>query len=117
LKGECHRPSPVSVGCVGSRFLASYPDGTESDFDLGGHILRPGDELPGKGGIVLDRWDVTDIPIERGEFGVVGILRDPKSSVSGQEWATEPDSVSSVELRNPRACGGFCEWAVLGSNQ
>jgi hypothetical protein len=53
---------------VGSRFLASYPDGTESDFDLGGHILRPGDELPGKGGIVLDRWDVTDIPIERGEL-------------------------------------------------
>ena len=64
-----------------SRFLAIYPDGTESDFDLGGYILRPGDEIPGKGGIVLDRWDVTDIPIERGEFGVVGILRDPESSV------------------------------------
>ena len=69
------RPAPPSGAWEGS-FLAIYPDGTRSDFDLSGSRLRPDQTVPGKPGFVLDRWDVTDVPVEGGHFGVVGILRN-----------------------------------------
>ena len=70
------RPEPP-IAWEGT-FLAVYPDGGRSDFDLGGYTLRPGDQVPGKS-VVLDRWNVTDTPIARGEFGVVGILREAEA--------------------------------------
>lgn len=68
------RPSPPSGAWDGS-FLAVYPNGSQSDFDLGGTRLRPGQRLPGQPEFVLERWDVTDAPLADGYFAVVGVLR------------------------------------------
>ena len=57
------------------RFLAIYPDGSTSDYDLTGHELRPGEALPS--GHILDRFEVSDKPVEPGKWMVVGILREP----------------------------------------
>jgi hypothetical protein len=67
------RPEPLS-GVWNGRVLAVYPDGSRSDLDLGGVGLRPGDRIPGKT-FAIERWDVTDRPVEGGRFGVVAILR------------------------------------------
>lgn len=67
-------PPPTSWA---GRFLAVYPDGSTSDFDLTGHELRPGDALPS--GHILDRFEVSDKPVEPGKWMVVGILRDPNA--------------------------------------
>lgn len=64
-------PEPPTVW--NGRFLAAYPDGTVSDYDLKGHMLRPGDELPG--GWILDQYSMTDRPVAEGKYMVVGILR------------------------------------------
>lgn len=70
---DAHLPSAWS-----GRFLAVYPDGTRGDYDLDGHVLAAGDELPG-GGYVLDHWEVTKQPVADGKPMLVGILRLARS--------------------------------------
>ena len=60
------------------RFIAVYPDGSRTAVDLGGHVLRPGERVPGNA-LVLDRWNVTDEPVE-GRFEIVGILKEAGGS-------------------------------------
>jgi len=67
------RPEPPPDGWSG-RFEAVFPDGTRSELDLKGRVLRPGDSLPGTD-FVLEQWEVTEEPRENGLFGVVGVLR------------------------------------------
>ena len=69
------KPEPVTAWS--GRFLAVYPDDSQSDFDLDGTLLKVGGVLPG--GWILDRWDVTDRPVKDGRWGVVGILRAAES--------------------------------------
>jgi hypothetical protein len=57
-------------------FLAAYPDGHTSHFSWrAGDILRPGDALPS--GHVIERFDVSDRPMEDGKWMVVAVLREP----------------------------------------
>ena len=61
------------------RFIAIYPDGNTSDFDLAGTVIRPGDEI-GDTGYILERWDVTDEPMHDGKYMAVGYLRKIEES-------------------------------------
>jgi predicted RNA-binding Zn-ribbon protein involved in translation (DUF1610 family) len=67
------KPEPPPEGWSG-RFEAVFPDGTRSELDLNGRVLRPKDPLPGTD-FVLEQWKVSDEPLAKGLFGVVGILR------------------------------------------
>jgi predicted RNA-binding Zn-ribbon protein involved in translation (DUF1610 family) len=67
------RPEPPANAWSGS-FEAVFPDGTRSELDLKGRVLRPEDSLPGTD-FVLEQWEVTDEPLQNGLFGIVGILR------------------------------------------
>jgi hypothetical protein len=67
------RPEPPAEGWSG-RFEAVFPDGTRSELDLKGRVVRLEDPLPGTD-FVLEQWEVTDEPLENGLFGVVGVLR------------------------------------------
>jgi predicted RNA-binding Zn-ribbon protein involved in translation (DUF1610 family) len=66
------RPKPPADWS--GRFEAVFPDGTRSELDLNGRLVRPEDPLPGTD-FVLEQWEVTDEPLEKGLFGVVGVLR------------------------------------------
>jgi hypothetical protein len=67
------RPEPPADGW-GGRFEAVFPDGARSELELKGRVLRAGDSLPGTD-FVLEGWEVTDHPLHKGLFGVVGVLR------------------------------------------
>jgi hypothetical protein len=65
-------------------FLAVYPDGTQSHYDLSGHVYRPGDRLPD--GHVIDHWEVTTKPVrDTGKPMLVGILRRDDEEQPGNE--------------------------------
>jgi ribosomal protein S27E len=68
------KPEPPEKDWAG-RFIAVYPDGSRKTLDLDGHVMRPGEQIPG-GPFVLDRWDVTDEPVEEGRFEIIGVLKD-----------------------------------------
>ncbi len=55
------------------RFIALYPDGSQSDYDLNGFPLSPGGELAH--GYVLDHWERTVKPLAEGKPMLVGVLR------------------------------------------
>jgi hypothetical protein len=57
------------------KLILVYPDGTQSDMDLDGTIVRPGEPVPWNESFVLERFDSTDRPVADGKFGLVGILR------------------------------------------
>ena len=68
------KPEPPEDDWSG-RFIALYPDGSRSDLDLGAHVLRPGERIPGRP-FVLESWSVTDEPVEEGRFEIVGVLKE-----------------------------------------
>jgi hypothetical protein len=68
------KPEPPEGDWAG-RFIAVYPDGSTTGLDLEGHVLRPGEQVPGKP-FVLKRWDVTDEPVEDGRFEIIGVLTE-----------------------------------------
>jgi hypothetical protein len=68
------KPEPPDEDWSG-RFIALYPDGSRTDVELGGHVLRPGEQVPAKP-FLLERWDVTDEPVEEGRFEIVGVLKE-----------------------------------------
>jgi hypothetical protein len=72
------KPEPHEGDWAG-RFIAVYPDGSRTRLDLGGHVLRPGDLVPGTP-FVLERWDVTDEPAEEGRFEIIGVLTEKDGS-------------------------------------
>ena len=71
------RPTPPEAW--EGRFIAIYPDGSSSDFDLAGTVIRPGDEI-GDTGYILERWDVTEEPMPDGKYMAVGYLRKIEES-------------------------------------
>jgi hypothetical protein len=66
------RPDPPEVW--EGKLILVYPDGTQTDMDLGGTAIRPGENVPWDAKFVLDRFEVTDTPVADGKFGVIGIL-------------------------------------------
>jgi hypothetical protein len=70
---DTSRPSPPETW--DGTFIAKYPDGSTSDFDLMGFKLSPGDRVPGKN-YELERWEIAEQPREDGTWTVVGILRE-----------------------------------------
>jgi hypothetical protein len=66
---------PPPPGAWSGRFLAVWGDNGESDFDLKGYVLRPGDGIPGKPGYVLDQFETSDLRHEDGRWYVRGIFR------------------------------------------
>jgi hypothetical protein len=70
---EMSRPSPPETW--DGPFIAKYPDGSTSDFDLMGYRITPGARIPGKN-FVLERWEIAELPREDGRWMVVGILRE-----------------------------------------
>jgi hypothetical protein len=70
---DTHPPSPPETW--EETFIAKYPDGSTSDFDLMGYKLAVGDRVPGKN-YVLERWEIAERPREDGTWMVIGILRE-----------------------------------------
>ncbi|HEX2272437.1 MAG TPA: hypothetical protein VHG90_01005 [Acidimicrobiales bacterium] len=68
------RPAEAPEEWGGTIFLR-YPDGSTSDLDPSGDVIRPGWRHP-NGRHVLERFELTEAPIREGKFGVVGVLRD-----------------------------------------
>jgi hypothetical protein len=63
------------------RFLARYPDGTGSDFDLNGFPLRPGDPHPARPDLVLDRWEThPEVTGPDGRLFLIGVFREAEKS-------------------------------------
>jgi len=57
-------------------FLAIWPDGSDSDFDLKGHKLRVGESVPGHEDAVLDRFETKTSDSGDGRLMVVGYFRE-----------------------------------------
>jgi hypothetical protein len=68
------KPEPPEEDWSGS-FVAVYPDGSRTSVELDGHVLRPGEQVPGSQ-FALKRWDVTDEPVEEGRFEIIGVLTE-----------------------------------------
>jgi hypothetical protein len=72
------KPEPPEEDWSGS-FIAVFPDGSRTGVDLEGHVLRPGEQVPGRS-FALERWDVTDEPVGEGRFKIIGVLTEQDES-------------------------------------
>lgn len=73
MPGVSVRPKPPPA--LQGEFIAKWPDGSQSDFDIGMEIIAPGDACPGKPGYVLDRIEVAARPRPDGRWHVIGVFR------------------------------------------